>query len=102
MTLLEQAGEAQAERVAKINLVIGEASGIAEESVEFYFELLSKDTIASGAVLSFKRISGQARCRNCGKLFIPQELGWSCPDCQGSNVEVVAGNEFYVESIEVK
>ncbi|NVM27025.1 MAG: hydrogenase maturation nickel metallochaperone HypA, partial [Desulfobacterales bacterium] len=41
-------------------------------------------------------------CRNCGELFIPKEFDWSCPNCQNSSAEIVAGNELYVESIEVE
>jgi hydrogenase nickel incorporation protein HypA/HybF len=100
--VLEQMREVKAERVKKINLVIGEMSGIVDECVEFYFEFLSKDTIAEGASLSFRMISIQARCRNCGDLFIPKEFDWSCPTCRNSSMEIVAGNELYIESIEVE
>ena len=100
--VLEEAKKAGAERVGKINLVIGEMSGIVDECVKFYFEFLSKDTIANGAILSFKNVPIQARCRNCGELFTPEEFDWSCPKCQDSRAEIVAGNELYLESIEVK
>jgi hydrogenase nickel incorporation protein HypA/HybF len=100
--VLEEAKKAGAERVGKVNLVIGEMSGIVDECVEFYFEFLSQDTIAHGATLSFKKTPTQARCRHCGELFTPQEFDWSCPSCHDSQVEIVAGNELYVESIEVE
>ena len=100
--VLEEAKKAGAQRVERINLVVGEMSGIAGESVEFYFEFLSKDTIAHGATLSFKSTETQARCRNCGELFTIEEISQSCPSCQHSNIEIVAGNELYVESIEVE
>jgi len=100
--VLEEAKKAGAERVGKINLVIGEMSGIVDQCVEFYFEFLSKDTIAKEAILSFKKIPTQARCRNCGELFIPKEFDWSCPNCQNSQMEIVAGNELYIESLEVE
>jgi len=99
--VLEQAKKAKAKRIGKINLVIGELSGIVDECVEFYFEFLSKDTIASGATLSFKKTPIQVRCSNCGQLFTPKEFDWSCPSCQNSGMEIVTGNELYVESIEV-
>jgi hydrogenase nickel incorporation protein HypA/HybF len=100
--VLEEAKKAGAERVGKINLVIGEMSGIVDQCVEFYFEFLSQDTIAKGATLSFKKTPTQARCRNCGELFIPKEFDWSCPSCQDGSIEIVAGKELYVESIEVE
>jgi len=100
--VLEEAKKVGAERVGRINLVIGEMSGIVDQCVEFYFEFLSKDTIAHGAALSFKKTPTQARCRNCGELFIPKEFDWSCPSCQNSSMEIVSGKELYVESIEVE
>jgi len=100
--VLEEAKKVGAERVGKVNLVIGEMSGIVGECVEFYFEFLNQDTIAHGASLSFKKTPTQARCRRCGELFTPKEFDWSCPNCRDSQVEIVAGNELYVESIEVE
>jgi hydrogenase nickel incorporation protein HypA/HybF len=100
--VLEEAKKVGAERVGKVNLVIGEMSGIVGECVEFYFEFLSQDTIAHGATLSFKKTPTQARCRNCGELFMPKEFDWSCPSCQDGSIEIVAGKELYVESIEVE
>ena len=100
--VLEEAKNAKAERVAKINLVIGEMSGIVDQCVEFYFEFLSQDTIANGAILSFAKVPTQARCLNCEELFTPKAFDWSCPKCRESSTEIVAGNELYVESIEVK
>jgi len=56
---LEKAREAQASRITGINLVIGKISSIVDDCVQFYFDFLSRDSIASGAVLSFTRIPMQ-------------------------------------------
>ncbi len=99
---LEKANEAKASKITQINLVIGELSGIADECVQFYFDFLSKDTIASGAGLTFERVPLKLRCRNCEAVFLPEGLDWSCPECQGSTVEMISGRECYMESIEVE
>lgn len=98
---LEKANEAKANRITQINLVIGELSGIVDECVQFYFDFLSKDTIASGASLSFERKLTKLRCRNCEAVFPPRNYDWSCPDCHDAKVEIISGRECYVESIEV-
>ena len=100
--VLEQAEEAGAKEVKKINLVIGEMSGFVEECVQFYFDFINKETIAEGAALSFKMIPATARCRGCGKLFELKEFEWTCPHCQGNGLEIVTGKELFVESIEVE
>lgn len=100
--VLEQAQKVEAQEVKRINLVIGKMSGFVEECVQFYFDFISKGTIAERAALSFKTIPTTARCRSCGKLFELGEFDWSCPYCQGNNMKIVAGKELFVESIEVE
>jgi len=99
---LAKAGEAQASRISQINVVIGEMSGFVADSIQFYFDSLSRDTIAQGAVLHFELVPAQLRCRNCSTVFSPQDTIWSCPECRGQSVEISKGRELYIESIEVE
>jgi hydrogenase nickel incorporation protein HypA/HybF len=99
---LSKAGEAQAIKVVQINLVIGELSGFATDCIQFYFDFLSKDTIANGAVLHFESVPTQLRCRNCSEIFHPQDTIWSCPKCHDQSVEIFKGRELYIESMAVE
>ena len=99
--VLEKANAAQASKVSKINLVIGELSGIVADCVEFYFDFLSKETIAAQASLSFHHPPTRLRCRNCATVFSPDNLDWACPNCHEPKIEIISGLECYVESIEV-
>jgi hydrogenase nickel incorporation protein HypA/HybF len=99
---LAKAGEAQASRVMQVNLVIGEMSGFVPDCIQFYFDSLSKDTIAEGAVLNFESVPTQLRCRACSAVFQPQDTLWSCPKCGGQSVEIFKGRELYIESMEVE
>ena len=85
-----------------INLVVGKLSGFVEDSVRFYFDFLAKGTIAEGADLKFTSVSPQAKCRSCGKPFDLEELDWSCPECGGSDIEITAGRELSIESIDIE
>ena len=98
---LEQAKAAQANKIIKINLTIGELAGIVDDCVQFYFELLSKDTIAAEASLSFHRPPTKLRCRNCATTFSPDNLDWACPNCRERPIEIVSGRELYISSLEV-
>jgi len=100
--VLEEAEKAGAKEVGRINLVIGQMSGIVEECVKFYFDFLSKGTLAERATLSFTVTPAMARCRSCDRLFELKEFDWACPYCQDNNMEIVAGKEILVESIEVE
>jgi hydrogenase nickel incorporation protein HypA/HybF len=93
---------AGASRITQINLVIGELSGIVDDSVQFYFDFLSRDTMAEGAKLVFERCPAVYRCRECETDFHPEGFDWSCPTCGELAFEVVSGREFRIESIEVE
>ena len=99
---LDKANAAHASKVFKINLVIGELSGIVDECVQFYFDFLSKDTIAAEAALSFRQPPTQLRCRNCTTVFAPRNGNWACPNCSEQKIEIISGRELYIESIEVE
>lgn len=94
----EHAGGA---RVTDIYLVIGELTSFIDDSIQFYFDLLAPATAAAGAKLHFRRIPTRFRCRQCGGEFAPEGRQWACPTCGAMGGEVIAGKEFYVESIEV-
>jgi len=96
------AERAHAERILSINLVIGELSSIVDDSVQFYFDYLSQDTVASGADLVFERLVTTLRCGACGYQWQPSSADWTCPGCGAAKAQVVAGREFYVDSIEVE
>jgi len=100
--VLRHAQQARAQRITQIHLVIGDLSSIVDDSVQFYFDFISQDTIAEGAQLVFQRTLATFRCWDCGTTFTPKERDFTCPQCEGIRVEVVAGNEFRVESIEVE
>ena len=99
---LENAEKAEATKILKIHLVVGELSGVLDEAVNFYFSFLSKDTIASQASLCFKHVRAQLRCRKCDMVFSPEQVDLACPNCKERQVEIVAGRELYMDSLEVE
>lgn len=99
---LEKAKEAKATRICRINVVTGELSGIVDECVETYFNIIRKDTIAAEAILSFRHPRTQLGCRNCTTIFSPSNLDWVCPNCSEETVEIVSGRECYIDNIEVE
>lgn len=98
---VRNAAQANARRVTDIYLVIGELSSLIDESIQFYWGMIAKDTIAEGATLHFRRIKAELLCNDCGGRFPHNREDVSCPKCGGRNVKVAAGDEFFMESIEV-
>jgi len=99
--VLSQAKAAQAIKVTKINLVIGELSGVVSDCVQFYFDFLKKGNAAEEAILDFKLVPIELRCRDCQTVFHPEDA-WICPNCRGAGLDVMKGQESYIESIEVE
>jgi hydrogenase nickel incorporation protein HypA/HybF len=99
---IEAARQNGGHRITDIYLVIGELTSIVDDSVQFYFDLLGKDTLAEGAKLHFRREPGQGVCWDCDHTFEARApLTPLCPACHGARVQVTGGREFYLESIEI-
>ena len=99
---LETAEKAGARKIIRINLVVGDYTGIEEDAVNFYFGFLSRDTIAAGATIHYTHVPAQLRCRDCDILFPMQKRDYHCPECEGNRVEIVGGRELYIENIKVE
>ena len=98
---IEKAAATQAARIDRIRVTIGELSGAVPDSVQFYFEVLRKGTIAEGASLDITSVPGKLRCRQCRSDFHPEDLPWTCPDCCSLSLEVTGGKDLFLESLEV-
>jgi hydrogenase nickel incorporation protein HypA/HybF len=93
---------AHGRRVLAIDLTVGEMSSIVDDSVQFYFDLLSRGTVAQGAALRFRRVPGQGICLDCGHRFGARPpLPEACPACGGTLLRVSGGQEFSLDSLEV-
>jgi hydrogenase nickel incorporation protein HypA/HybF len=99
---LEHAEKAQATRVVKIHLVVGDLSGVVDDMVSFYFGFLSEKSIAAGATIVFTHRPVRLRCRACDLVFSPEVLDFHCPNCQTQEVDVIGGRELYVDGLEVE
>jgi hydrogenase nickel incorporation protein HypA/HybF len=102
--VIRHAAANNAARVVSVNLRIGELSDIIDEWLQRYFNYLSKDTIASGAVIRIERLPVIFRCGPCDEMFnidIKEMREISCPLCGGENVVLVSGREFFIKDIEV-
>ena len=98
----KHADQANAKQVTDIHIVIGALSSIVDDSIQFYWDIITQDTICASAKLHFKRVPAKLICQECNHTYeILDELS-PCPKCDSVRVKVVGGEEFWLESIEIE
>lgn len=99
---LRHANSAGASKVTDLYLVIGQLSSIIDESIQFYWDMLAADSMAEGANLHFRRIPAEMTCLICDTKFQPDGQSFECPQCRSIQLKITAGEEFYLEAIDVE
>ena len=99
---IENAKKAEAKKITAINLQIGQLASLVDDSIQFYWDILSEGTIAIGAQLIIDRIPTCMRCFDCSTVFQPIPESFDCPNCKGFRVQVVQGDEMRIVSIDVE
>ncbi len=99
---VQKANEANAKRVTHLYLVVGEISTYSEESVRFYWNEICKGTPAEGAELHFRQVPAEAQCMACFTKYHPREGEIVCPQCGSVGAKVIAGEEFFMEALDVE
>ena len=99
---LRHAEQAGARQVTGIHLVIGQLATVVDDSVQFYWDMISQRTPAEHARLLFRRIPAELECQVCGQRYGLADTDLACPNCHSLNFHIIAGEEFYMEAIDVE
>lgn len=99
---VREARRVGARKVTQIRIKQGEYTDYVPEIVQVYFDLVSEGTIAEGAKLVIEPVPAVLSCRDCGKESRGERFRMRCPLCNGRNVELKSGREFYIDSLEVE
>ena len=99
---LRRSAEIGAKKVKGIKVKVGEFTSVEPDCLRFYFDAVTKDSTAEGAELIIEQIPLVAECTACGSPFTPEGIRFTCPNCGSRQIELTAGRELYVESIEVE
>ncbi len=98
---LDHAKKSDAKKITALNLVMGELATMVDDSIQFYWDIIAKDTIAEGATLNFRRVPAELQCMACFTKYRPDGKELVCPKCGGVGVKIIAGEEFSLESIDI-
>jgi hydrogenase nickel incorporation protein HypA/HybF len=86
--------------VRSVRLQVGQLSGVFTDALTFSFELAAQSTPLEGAQLLIDEPPGRLHCRTCGRDVDRDDLVLLC-DCGSADVEVTAGRELVIVSVEV-
>ncbi len=97
--VVEKLGDA---RIEGVRIEIGKLSGVVPDSVLFCFDLVAEGTTVEGARLEIVEPSGRARCRQCAREFDIDDPIVLCPACESAWVDVVAGRDLRILSVQIR
>ncbi len=98
----DYAQKAGAARVTDLYLVIGRLSSLVDDSVQFYWDIISQDTICAKAQLHFERIPAKILCLDCSNQYVLSDELSACPNCGSPKIKVISGEEFSLNSIGIE
>ncbi len=99
---LRHAQQAHAQRITDLYIVLGELSSFVDDSIQFYWDTIAEGTIAQGARLHFRRVPAELQCMACFTKYTPQQGELLCPNCGSVGAKILAGEECFLEAIDIE
>lgn len=88
--------------VVSVQLRIGQLRQIVPDSLEFCWSIVSEQRSLAGSTLDIEHVRAVIECSECGSRTELAAPVMVCPACSGGLVNVVAGQEFLITSIELQ
>lgn len=98
---LEEGEKHKIKKIRKINIKVGELTDLLPACIEYYFNIVSKDTIAENTKINVEKIPVEIKCNECGYIGVLGKNNYVCPKCKGIVYEITKGKEFYLDTMEV-
>ena len=94
---------AEDRKVNAVELTVGALRQVVPSSLEFYWGIVTRDTVCEGSELKLHEVEARVSCNQCdARPWTLDNPIFRCPGCGGSDVEVLTGTEFFVDSIDVE
>ena len=88
--------------VRVINVRVGQLRQIVPDTLVYCWGLLSEETPLAGSRIIVETVPARIRCRSCERTADLGDLpSFACAACGGIDVEIVAGEEFLITSLEL-
>lgn len=100
--VLTEAQRNGAHKIKTVRIRAGELRGIVPSQLSFFFQFITKDTLAEGSTLDFETVPIKGKCKTCEHVFPVQNYEFLCPNCRSKDVDVIEGMELAVKEIEIE
>ncbi|GAB4547230.1 MAG: hypothetical protein Tsb0014_41850 [Pleurocapsa sp.] len=88
-------------KIEKIHLIVGQFTCVEPVSLQFAFEVQTRNTFLADVELVIKNIPLIAYCHTCQQEYKPEiGLQYSCPDCKSPMEDIRSGRELKIDRIE--
>ena len=91
-----------ADAVLSVTVNVGALSGVNRESFEFAYPLAAEGTRLKGATLKIEETPVGVTCGECGQRSQPALDDIRCMQCGSRRVEITAGRDFVIQSVELR
>jgi hydrogenase nickel incorporation protein HypA/HybF len=89
-------------KVTKVYLTVGHLRQVVPSALAFSFGLVAQGTPIEGAELEMKEVPVTGKCHECGAESQLTEFPLQCIECGAFDLEILQGEELYVESLELE
>ena len=93
---------ADGRRVTKVYLKVGHLRQVVPSALAFSFELVAQGTPIEGAQLEMEEVPATGSCQGCREKSRLESFPLQCKVCGGFDLELLQGEELYVESLELE
>ena len=88
-------------RITNVHLIVGQFTCVEPASLQFAFEVQTRNTFLEGAALVIQETPLIAFCHTCQQEYRP-EIGiqYACPTCRSPMDDIRSGRELKIDRVE--
>jgi hydrogenase nickel incorporation protein HypA/HybF len=88
-------------RVVRVEVKVGHLRQVVPDSLYFSFGLVTQGTALDDAELAITHVPAAGICCDCGTESVMSSFPLCCARCGGLNMEMLAGEELFIDALEL-
>jgi hydrogenase nickel incorporation protein HypA/HybF len=84
-----------------VHVRVGAMRQIVPETLVYCWSLVTESSDLADSELQVERVAAKIRCTGCGREQLLDVPALVCGSCSGHSVDLVAGDEFLITSLEL-